>query len=65
MAIEIDADNDEIQRIVPVLRSLQEACDELGLAFFVIGAFARNLHLNIGTTLTSPAGHETWTWRSP
>ena len=45
MAIEIDADNEEIQRIVPVLTSLREACDDLGVAFFVIGALARDLHL--------------------
>jgi predicted nucleotidyltransferase len=45
MAIEIDADNEEIQRIVPVLTSLQGACDDLGVALFVIGALARDLHL--------------------
>lgn len=45
MAIEIDADNKEIQRVAPVLTSLQGACDDLGVAFFIIGAFARDLHL--------------------
>jgi len=30
MAIKIDADDEEIQRIVPVLTSLQEACHDLG-----------------------------------
>jgi predicted nucleotidyltransferase len=45
MAIEIDADNDEIQRIVPVLTGLREACDDLSVAFVVIGALARDLHL--------------------
>jgi predicted nucleotidyltransferase len=45
MPIEIDPDNDEIQRIIPVLTSLREACDDLGVAFFVIGALARDLHL--------------------
>jgi predicted nucleotidyltransferase len=45
MAIEIDADNEEIQRIAPVLTSLRAACRDLGVAFFVIGALARDLHL--------------------
>ena len=45
MAFEIDADNDEIQRIVSVLTSLGEACNDLSVEFFVIGAFARDLHL--------------------
>jgi len=45
MAIEIDADNEEIQRIAPVLTSLRTACRDLGVAFFVIGALARDLHL--------------------
>lgn len=46
MAIEIDADNEEIQRIAPVLTSLREACKDLGVEFFVIGALARDLHLH-------------------
>lgn len=45
MAIKIDADNAEIQRIVSVLTSLREACDDLGVEFFVIGALARDLYL--------------------
>lgn len=45
MAIEIDADNEEVQRIAPALTSLREACQDLGVEFFVIGALARNLHL--------------------
>ena len=45
MAIKIDADDEEIQRIVPVLTSLQEACHDLGMDFYVIGALARDLHL--------------------
>lgn len=45
MAIEIDANNEEIQRISPVLTSLRKACDDLGVEFFVIGALARDLHL--------------------
>jgi len=45
MAIEIDADNEEIQRIAPVLTSLRTACRDLDVAFFVIGALARDLHL--------------------
>ncbi len=45
MAIEIDTDTAEIQRIVPVLTRLQEACNALSVDFFVIGALARDLHL--------------------
>ena len=45
MAIKIDADDEEIQRVVPVLTSLQEACHDLGMDFYVIGALARDLHL--------------------
>jgi len=45
MAIEIGADDEEIKRILPVLTSLQEACRDLGVDFYVIGAFARDLHL--------------------
>ena len=45
MEIEIDADNHELQRIVPVLTSLRTACSDLGVEFFIIGALARDLHL--------------------
>lgn len=54
MAIEIDADNEEIQRIAPVLRSLGEACDNLGVEFFVIGALARDLHLQHVNDIDAP-----------
>lgn len=45
MSIEIDADDAEIRQIIPVLTSLREGCDDLGVEFFVIGALARDLHL--------------------
>lgn len=45
MGIEISADNEDIQKIAPVLANLREACDNLGVDFFVIGAVARDIHL--------------------
>jgi len=54
MAIEIDADNEDIQRIAPVLTSLREACHNLGVDFFVIGALARDLHLQHLNDIDAP-----------
>jgi predicted nucleotidyltransferase len=56
MAIEIGADDEEIKRIVPVLTSLQEACRDLGVDFYVIGAFARDLHLRHLNNIDVPRG---------
>jgi len=44
MGIEIDADDETLQRIAPVLTKLQKACSNLGVVFFLIGALARDLH---------------------
>ncbi len=54
MSIEIDADDAEIRQIVPVLTSLREACDDLGVEFFVIGALARDLHLHHQNNIDVP-----------
>lgn len=54
MSIEIDADDAEIRQIVPVLTSLREACDDLGVEFFVIGALARDLHLQHQNNIDVP-----------
>jgi len=54
MGIEISADNEDIQRIIPVLASLGEACRSLGVDFFVIGAVARDIHLQHLNDIDAP-----------
>lgn len=45
MTIEIQPDNKQIQQLQPLLGSLSAACRELGIDFYVLGALARDLHL--------------------
>lgn len=54
MPIQIEADDGELQLVKPILVSLQEACSELGIDFYIIGALARNIHLRHGDDIDVP-----------
>lgn len=45
MTIEIQPDDTQIRDLQPLLASLSDACRELGIDFYVLGALARDLHL--------------------
>lgn len=44
MAINLEVDDPELRRLIPVIRSLRAVCLDLEVDFYIIGAFARDLY---------------------